>query len=220
MIRALLCDDHSLVRMGFRLLLQNAGDITVVAEAASGEEARRLYALHKPDLLVLDLALGGASGIETTIRLLAHYPDAQVLGLSAHEDPSFVAQMLKAGARGYLSKRTAPETLVEAVRSVARGERYLDPKLAGRIELDRLGGQARPFDALSDREFEVFLHLARGLSVNRIAELLSLSANTVGSHLYNIKRKLAVSNQAELTLMAVRHGLLDSGPGAVSVDGV
>jgi two-component system, NarL family, invasion response regulator UvrY len=213
MIRVMLCDDHALVRMGFRLLLQNAGDIEVVAEAESGEQARTLYRTHLPDVLVMDLALAGASGIETTMRLLAHFPQAKVLALSAHEDTSFVAQMLKAGARGYLSKRTAPETLVEAVRAIARGERYLDPTLAQRIDQSRLTEQARPFDALSEREFEVFIHLAQGLSVIRIAELLSLSGNTVGTHLYNIKRKLAVSNQAELSLMAMRHGLLDSGPG-------
>ncbi len=213
MIKVMLCDDHALVRMGFRLLLQNAGDIVVVAEAESGEQARQLFAKHLPDVLVMDLAMGGASGIETTGRILAHHPQAKVLALSAHEDSSFVAQMLKAGASGYLSKRTAPETLVEAVRAVARGERFLDSTLAARIDLSRLTEQARPFDLLSDREFEVFIHLANGLSVQRIAELLSLSGNTIGTHLYNIKRKLAVSNQAELSLMAMRHGLLDSGPG-------
>ena len=209
----MLCDDHALVRMGFRLLLLNAGDITVIAEAESGEQARQMFAQHLPDVLVMDLALGGASGIETTGRILAHHPKARVLALSAHEDSSFVAQMLKAGARGYLSKRTAPETLVEAVRAVARGERYLDSSLASRIDLSRLSEQSRPFDLLSEREFEVFIHLANGHSVQRIAELLSLSANTIGTHLYNIKRKLAVSNQAELSLMAMRHGLLDTGPG-------
>lgn len=213
MIKVMLCDDHALVRMGFRLLLQNAGDIVVVAEAESGEQARQLFAKHLPDVLVMDLAMGGASGIETTGRILAHHPQAKVLALSAHEDLSFVAQMLKAGASGYLSKRTAPETLVEAVRAVARGQRFLDSTLAARIDLSRLTEQARPFDLLSDREFEVFIHLANGLSVQRIAELLSLSGNTIGTHLYNIKRKLAVSNQAELSLMAMRHGLLDSGPG-------
>ena len=214
MIRVLLCDDHSLVRMGFRLLLHNAGNIEVVAEAATGEQARRLYAQHQPDLLVMDLALGGdsASGIETTVRLIAHYPNARILALSAHEDPSFVAQMLRAGARGYLSKRSAPDTLVEAVRAVAAGGRYIDPVLARKLDLSQLADQANPLRNLTDREFEVFMHLARGQSVNRIAELLSLSGNTVGTHLYNIKRKLAVSNQSELTLIAVRHGLLESGP--------
>ncbi len=212
MIKAMLCDDHALVRMGFRLLLQNAGDISVVAEAASGEQARQMYGDHLPDVLVMDLALGGVSGIETTGRILAHFPKARVLALSAHEDTSFVAQMFKAGARGYLSKRTAPETLVVAVRAVARGERYLDSALAAQIDLSRITEYSRPFDQLSEREFEVFIHLANGLSVHRIAELLSLSGNTIGTHLYNIKRKLAVNNQAELSLMAMRHGLIDSGP--------
>lgn len=208
----MLCDDHALVRMGFRLLLQNAGDISVIAEAATGEQARQIFGDHLPDVLVMDLALGGASGIETTGRILAHFPQARVLALSAHEDNSFVAQMFKVGARGYLSKRTAPETLVEAVRAIARGERYLDSTLAAQIDLSRLTEQSRPFDQLSEREFEVFIHLANGLSVHRIADLLSLSGNTIGTHLYNIKRKLAVSNQAELSLMAMRHGLIDSGP--------
>jgi two-component system, NarL family, invasion response regulator UvrY len=133
-----------------------------------------------------------------------------VLVLSAHEDTAHPRRAFNAGALGYLSKRSAPEALPEAVRAVAAGRRYLDVQTAQNLALSKLNGTASPFDALSEREFEVFVHLARGRSVNEIAPQLSLSTSTVGTHLYNIKQKLGAGNQAELTLLALRWGVIDA----------
>ena len=209
-IRVMLVDDHAMVRMGFRLLLEGTDDVRVVAEADGAETALRLYDEVRPDVVVMDVAMGGASGLEATSRLLARDAQARVLALSAHEDPSFVRRMMGAGALGYLSKRSAADSLIDALRAVHARRPWIDPLLAQQLALQSVsGGAADPSQRLSEREFEVFLHLARGLSVNRIAELLSLSPRTVGTHLYNVKQKLGVSNQAELTLIAVRHRLID-----------
>jgi two-component system, NarL family, invasion response regulator UvrY len=209
-IRILLVDDHAVVRTGFRLLLQAQADTTVVGEADSGESACQRYAELTPDVVVMDLAMPGMGGLEALRRIRAHHPQARVLALSAHDDALHARRALREGARGFLSKRSAPEALLEAINTVASGQRYLDAALAQKLALDEVEGAARsPVERLSEREFEVFVRLAGGSSVQRIAEDLKLSASTVGTHLYNIKQKLGVSNQSELTLMAIRHGLIE-----------
>lgn len=208
-ITVMLVDDHAVVRVGFRLLLEAVPEISTVAEAESGEEACRLYAEIKPHVVVMDLAMPGMGGIEAVNRIMARDRGARILALSAHEDTSHSKRVLKVGALGYLSKRSAPEAVIDAVREVAAGRMYLDPAIAQRMAVEQLSGAQQPVDILSEREFEVFLHLARGESVNQIAGLLKLSPRTVGTHLYNIKQKLRVGNHAELTLLAVRCGLID-----------
>jgi two-component system, NarL family, invasion response regulator UvrY len=211
MIRVLLVDDHAVVRMGFRLLLQAVADVTVLAEADSGESACQLYAELEPDVTVMDLAMPGMGGLAALRRIRAHHPQARVLTLSAHDDPMHARRALQEGALGFLSKRSAPEALVEAVNAVASGRRYLDPELAQKLALSEFDGASKsPVERLSEREFEVFMRLAAGASVARIAQDLTLSASTVGTHLYNIKQKLGVANQSELTLIAVRHGLIEA----------
>jgi two-component system invasion response regulator UvrY len=195
----MLVDDHAVVRVGFRMLLQAAPDIQVVAEADSGEAACQKYAEAAPDVVVMDLAMPGMGGIEAVRRILA---------LSAHEDNAHPRRVLKAGALGYLSKRSAPEALIEAVLAVAARQRYLDPGTAQRLAMEDIAGSDDPVKALSEREFEVFIQLARGRSVAQIADNLKLSPNTVGTHLYNVKQKLGAANQAELTLIALNHGLI------------
>ncbi len=206
----MLVDDHAVVRTGFRLLLQATDDLRVVAEAGSGEEAIERYAECMPDVVVMDLAMTGMGGIEAIRRIVGRHAQARILALSAHADVSHPRRALDAGALGYLSKRSAPEEMVEAVRIVAAGRGYIDASLAQMMALPDLAGGQNPTDKLSAREFDVFLHLARGASVNSIAGTLHLSPSTVGTHLYNIKQKLAASNQAELALIAVRHGLIDA----------
>jgi two-component system invasion response regulator UvrY len=133
----------------------------------------------------------------------------RILALSSHEDPSYVRFMLKAGALGYLSKRSAPEELIHAIRQVAMGRMYLDAHVSQRMALQEFNGEKNPLEILSEREFGVFVELAKGNSVNQIAQMLNVSPRTVGTHLYNVKQKLCVGNQAELTLIAVRHGLIE-----------
>jgi two-component system invasion response regulator UvrY len=211
MIRILLVDDHAVVRTGFRLLLQARSDIAVVGEAESGEAACQRYLDLSPDVVVMDIAMPGMGGIEALRRIRAHDPQARVLALSAHDDPMHARRALREGALGFLSKRSAPEALLEAVSSVGSGQRYIDPRVAQRLALEDIGGtESSPIKRLSEREFDVFIRLARGASVQRIADDLRLSASTVGTHLYNVKQKLGVSNQSELTLLAIRYGLIEA----------
>ena len=211
MIRVLLVDDHAVVRMGFRLLLQSQGEMSVIAEAESGEVACQRYLELSPDVVVMDLAMPGMGGLEALRRIRAHHPQARVLTLSAQDDPMHARRALREGALGFLSKRSAPEALIAAVTAVAAGQRYIDPSLAQKLALDEIDGTAKSVvDRLSEREFEVFIRLARGASVQRIAEDLKLSPSTVGTHLYNIKQKLRMTNQSELTLIAIREGLIDA----------
>ncbi len=211
MIRVMLVDDHAVVRTGFRLLLQAQPDVSVIAEAESGEVACQRYLELTPDVVVLDLAMPGMGGLEALRRIRAHHPQARILALSAHDDPMHARRALREGALGFLSKRSAPEALIEAVTTVGGGRRYIDVSLAQKLALADLdGGTKSPIERLSEREFEVFVRLARGETVQRIADDLKLSASTVGTHLYNIKQKLEVVNQSELTLLAIRHGLIEA----------
>jgi two-component system invasion response regulator UvrY len=211
MIRVLLVDDHAVVRMGFRLLLQSRPDMSVVGEADSGETACQLYIQLAPDVVVMDLAMPGMGGLEALRRIRARDPAARVLALSAHDDTIHARRALQECAMGFLSKRSAPEALLEAVSAVAAGQRYIDVGLAQKLALAEFsGGPKSPVERLTEREFEVFMRLARGATVQRIAQDLNLSASTVGTHLYNVKQKLEVVNQSELTLIAIRHGLIEA----------
>ena len=205
----MLVDDHAVVRMGFKLLLQASSDIEVVAEADSGEAAYQMYESVAPDVVVMDIAMAGIGGIEAIKRLIAKDARVRILVLSAHEDTSHPKRALQAGALGYLSKRSAPEVLIDAIHTIAKGQRYLDAHIAQRIAVQDITGDKTPTDQLSAREFEVFIQLARGQSVAQISITLALSASTVGTHLYNVKQKLGLTNQAEITLLAVKHGLID-----------
>jgi len=211
MIRVMLVDDHAVVRTGFRLLLQSLPEVSVIAEAESGEVAFQRYSELTPDVVVLDIAMPGMGGLEALKRIRARHPQARVLALSAHDDPMHARRAFQEGALGFLSKRSAPEALIEAVTTVAAGRRYLDANIAQKLALaDVEGGVKSPIERLSEREFEVFVRLARGATVQKIADDLKLSSSTVGTHLYNIKQKLDVVNQSELTLIAIRHGLIEA----------
>jgi len=211
MIRVLLVDDHAVVRMGFRLLLQSNPGITVVGEADSGETACQLFQELAPDVVVMDIAMPGMGGLEALRRILAKQSGAKILTLSAHDDLMHARHTLQEGALGFLSKRSAPEVLLEAVTTIATGQRYIDPALAQKLALAEFDGASKsPVEQLSEREFEVFVRLAGGATVQRIAQDLKLSASTVGTHLYNIKQKLNVVNQSELTLIAIRHRLIEA----------
>lgn len=212
MIRVMLVDDHALVRMGFRMLLADA-QVEVVAEADSGEQACAEYPRVKPDVVILDISMPGMGGLEAVRRLLAQDPKARVLVLSAHEDTAHPRRVLRAGALGYLTKRSAPDALIAAVTAVAAGKPYVDPQTAQALAMAQVRGETSPVEALSEREFSVFVQLARGLSVAQIAENLKLSPSTVGTHLYHVKQKLGTTNQSELTLVALNWGLMESNPG-------
>jgi two-component system, NarL family, invasion response regulator UvrY len=209
MTTVMLVDDHALVRMGFRMLLADAG-VEVVAEADSGEQACADYPRVKPDVVVMDLSMPGMGGLEAVRRLLAQDPKARVLALSAYEDTAHPQRVLRAGAIGYLAKRSAPDALIAAVAAVAANKPYIDAQTAQTLAMARVKGETSPTEALSEREFAVFVQLARGLSVAQIADNLKLSPSTVGTHLYHVKQKLGAGNQSELTLVALRWGLIQA----------
>jgi len=208
-IKVMLVDDHAVVRMGFKMLLETTGDIKVIAEADSGEEAIKSFQEHNPDVIVMDITMPGIGGMEAIERILAKETGTKVLVLSAHEDSVHPKRVLNAGAMGYLTKRSAAEELVKAIRSVAAGKKYIEAGVAQQMAIQQLSGEENPVDVLSEREFEVFMSLAKGKTTNEIAETLFLSPRTVGTHLYNIKQKLNASNSAEIALIAMRSGLID-----------
>ncbi len=201
-----LADDHAIVRMGFRLLLEGVG-ARVLAEADSGEAAQQLMQELDPDVLVMDLSMPGCGGLAALERILARKPGQKVLIASAHADAITAERALKVGAAGYLCKRSPPDELLKAVGQVAAGQPYIDPEIAAALR--RADRPEHPAEALTDKEFSVFLQLAQGRSVAEVAETFHLSPNTVGTHLYHIKQKLGVQNMAELAMAAVRSGLIE-----------
>jgi len=208
-IKILLVDDHAVVRMGFKMLIEAEADIKVIGEAESGEVAVKLFQELKPDIIIMDITMPGIGGLEAIDRIMAKDKNTKILVLSAHEDSVHPKRVLNAGAMGYLTKRSAAEELIKAIKSIHQGKRYLEPNIAQRMAITQLSGETNPVEILSDREFEVFMALAKGKSTNEIADTLCLSPRTVGTHLYNIKQKLNANNSAEIALIAIRCGLID-----------
>ena len=188
-IKVLLVDDHSVVRMGFKMLIEAESDMEVISEAESGEDGIKVFKELKPDLVVMDITMPGIGGLESIERILAYDKNAKILVLSAHEDSVHPKRVLNAGALGYLTKRSAAEELIKAIRSVHSGKKFLEADIAQQMAITQLSGENNPVEVLSDREFEVFMALAKGKSTNEIAETMHLSPRTVGTHLYNIKQK-------------------------------
>ena len=208
-INILLVDDHSVVRMGFKMLIENESDMAVICEAESGEQGITSFKEHKPNVVIMDITMPGMGGLDAIERIIAFDKKAKILVLSAHEDSVHPKRSLSAGALGYLTKRSAAEELIKAIRSVNSGKKYLEPDVAQQMAITQLSGENNTVEILSDREFEVFIALAKGKSTNEIADTMCLSPRTVGTHLYNIKQKLNANNSAEIALIAIRSGLLD-----------
>ena len=206
-ITVLLVDDHAVVREGYRRLLERDDSLVVVGEAATAADAMRCDGELKPDVLVLDIALPGVSGIEVLRRILARRPAARVLMFSMYQDGIYASRALNAGARGYLSKACAPDLLVEAVRSVAQGRRYVSPDVehAMSAQSSTAGNLA---GALSTRELEVLRMLIQGYGVEKIGERLGLSPKTAANHQSSIKQKLGAESALQLVLIAKQLGLI------------
>jgi len=216
-IRVLLVDDHAVVRAGYRHLLARDPRIEVVGEAGDAQSAYLAFCKLAPNVVVMDIALPGASGIEAMRRILAREPDARVLVFSMYEDAIFPTRALQAGARGYLTKSSGPDMLVEAVLAVARGEQYLSHDAAQAVALHAQGPGSHPEPMLSQREFEVLQMLARGETLAQIARRLNLSEKTVANYQSSIKQKLGASNNIQIVQKAARLGLLPGGNGGAEV---
>lgn len=209
-VRVLLVDDHRLVRAGLRGLLRGVPDIEVAGEAASGEEACRIAADLAPQVIVLDISLPGVTGIETIGRLLRILPETHILVLTMHESGPYTRMAIERGASGYLSKRSAPQELVKAIRAVAQGQRYIQGSLAeSMVAGDGPDAEPNELVRLGARDFEIFTLLARGRTVREIAEMLNLSAKTVHANRNALLKKLGVQNTAELAQLAARLGVTD-----------
>ncbi len=203
-ITVLLVDDHSLVRRGFRRMLEDDPGISVVGEAGDGIEAVRLACELQPNVVVMDCAMPELSGIEATRRILEKYPEAGILMLSMHSEETLVSQALEAGARGYVLKNAMDLDLVSAVKNIAAGKTVLDPQIsrADALKGERGGG-------LTPRELEILQHIVAGKSNKEIAADLNLSANTVAVHRANIMDALGIHKTAELVVYAIRNGLVN-----------
>ncbi|MDX8387442.1 MAG: response regulator transcription factor [Ghiorsea sp.] len=207
-INVLLCDDHPMVRMGFKQLLESVPDIVVTGEVETGEEAYQAYRKKRPHLIILDINMPGMGGLAAARHILEYDPSAKIMMLTMHDSKTFVSRAIKLGIKGYLTKRADPDELIKAVRLLDRGRSYIEPSLAQDLAISNITGSQDPIDILSPREFEVFTALADGQSVNDISVILNLSPKTVGVHRTNIMKKLDATNLTDLTRLAIRHGLI------------
>ena len=210
MIRAVVVDDHAVVRSGIKLLLDREDDIEVVGEAGSAKDAVFRARALKPDVILLDVVMPGESGIDVLPNLLKESRETKVLVLSMQDDPSYVREAFAAGARGYVLKEAADEEVVAAVREIANGGRYVHPALGARMsEAEAEARAAEEADPLSEREREVLRLLALGHTNQEIAKMLYISVRTAETHRAHIMQKLRLTTRAELVRYALTHGLLE-----------
>ena len=206
-ITVVLADDHEIVRDGIRLVLESEADISVVAEASTGEDAARYVLGHKPSVLVLDLNMPGTPSLELLPSIRERSPDTAVVVLTMQNEPAFARKALQGGAKGYVIKHSAARELVDAVRAVVRGETYINPQLGARVAAEPDVDDVP--DDLTPREVEVLGLLALGYMNPEIAEQLVLSVRTVETHRSNIQRKTGLTTRAELIAYALEHGLTE-----------
>lgn len=210
MINVLLADDHELVRSGIKHLLDEQSDIRVIAEAATGEEAIQLVRQREPDVVLMDVNMPGMGGIEATRKLLQSFPKLKIIALTVHTNDPFPVRLLRAGAMGYLTKGSPVGEMIEAIRQVYRGEKYVSSEIAKTLALSLLpGGEGSPFDKLSQREMQVMLMVTQGKSIQEISDMLCLSPKTISTYRYRLYDKLGVDNDVELTRLAMRYGIPD-----------
>jgi DNA-binding NarL/FixJ family response regulator len=211
-IRVLLADDHAMVRAGLKELLTATGDIVVSGEAVDGQGVLEAIRKQPFDIAVLDLSMPGRSGIELIKLVKSEQPRLRVLVLSMHSEQQYAVRAVRAGASGYLTKESAPDMLVAAIRRIAAGGAFISPETAERLVLDaNTPGEALPHTTLSDREFEVFQAIGAGRSVSEIAASLKLSVKTISTHKSRILEKMGMSSQAELVRYAVEQSLIEKG---------
>ena len=207
-IKVLLVDDHAVVRAGFKLLLTTSSNIEVIAEAERGEQAIQLYQTTKPDIIVLDLSMPGIGGLETIRRLVQRDENVSILVFSVHDERVYISRALNAGAKGYITKNSAPEILPDAIESIYQGQKYVEKGLMNDVEGDVLEHDCQKIlHSFSAREFDVFRLLAKGLTAHKIADELCLSYKTVANYATQIKKKLKVSSIAELAHIAIFQGI-------------
>ena len=212
MIKVLLADDHSIVRAGLRRIVEESGDIEVVAEAADGREAIQLVEKTAPDVAVIDISMPGLDGLEVIGRLQALHPKLPILVLTMHEEGQYVVRAIQAGAMGYLTKQSAPEQLVKAIRKIHDGQRYITDEAAESLALRVAKGSngKSPLDSLSMRELQVLRRLAMGHTNREIASAYHISIKTVDTYRARLLKKLDLRNNAELSRFAIQNNLVET----------
>lgn len=212
MIRVLVVDDHDLVRTGITRMLADIDGLQVVGQACTGEEALLKVRELKPDVVLMDVKMPGIGGLEATRKLMRSHPDIKVVAVTVCEEDPFPTRLLQAGAAGYLTKGAALDEMVQAIRLVFAGQRYIDPQIAQQLALKsfQLQNSGSPFDLLSEREIQIALMIANCHKVQSISDKLCLSPKTVNTYRYRIFEKLSITSDVELALLAVRHGMVDA----------
>ena len=212
--KVMVVDDHELVRTGITRILNDAPGITVVAEAASGEEALTIVHQSKPDVLLMDVSMPGIGGLEATRKLVKSSAGLNIIVLSVHAEEPFPSRMMEAGAKGYLTKGCAVEEILLAIKTVQSGGRYIDADVAQKLALKMVpGGEISPFDNLSPREMQVMLMLTQGQRTQAISDSLCLSPKTISTYRHRLYEKLSVESDADLTRMAINYGIIESSEG-------
>ncbi len=210
MIRVAIADDHAIVRTGLQQFLTDQDDIEVIGEAANGSETLQLVRSQSIDVLIMDISMPGQSGIDILASLRAHAPELAILILSGYPEQHYATALLRQGANGYLNKECDPEEIVTAVRTLARGKRYISAAVAELLAEQLQGGGDGPaHEGLSERELQVFMRLARGETISAIAETLSLSVKTISTYRTRLLEKLSLSSNSDLTYYALKHGLIE-----------
>ncbi|MBD2816012.1 UvrY/SirA/GacA family response regulator transcription factor [Xenorhabdus sp. Flor] len=211
MINVLLVDDHELVRIGVKGILDDVRGIKVIGEASSGEDAVKWCRSNNTDVVMMDMGMPGIGGLEAAKKIIRYSPDTRIIMLTIHTDSSLPTKVMQAGVRGYLSKAATPQDMINAIRTVYAGQRYISPDIAQQMALDQLSPQKEnPLDELSERELQIMTMITQGKKVNEISTLLNLSPKTVNSYRYRMFNKLNIKGDVELTHIAIRCGLLDT----------
>ncbi|MGL5948775.1 MAG: UvrY/SirA/GacA family response regulator transcription factor [Aeromonas sp.] len=211
MINVFLVDDHELVRTGIRRILEDVRGIKVVGEVGSGEAAVAFCRQHHPDVILMDMNMPGIGGLEATRKILRMQPDVRIIVLTIHTENPFPTKVMQAGAAGYLTKGAAPDEMIQAIRLVHSGQRYISPEIAQQMALSHFApADENPFKALSERELQIMLMITKGQKAPQIAEQLNLSPKTVNSYRYRLFSKLGIKGDVELTHLAIRYGVVDT----------
>ncbi|KKD00848.1 UvrY/SirA/GacA family response regulator transcription factor [Photobacterium sp. WH77] len=211
MINVFLVDDHELVRTGIRRLLEDVRGIKVVGEAISGEDAVKWCRNEHADIILMDMNMPGIGGLEATRKILRFNPDVKIIVLTVHTENPFPTKVMQAGACGYLTKGAGADEMVNAIRTVNSGQRYISPEIAQQMALSQFASNSEnPFKDLSERELQIMMMITKGQKVTEISEQLNLSPKTVNSYRYRLFNKLDINGDVELTHLAIRHGMLDT----------
>lgn len=209
-ITLLIVDDHELLRVGIRKLLEEQKEIKVIADTGTGENAVRLVREHQPDVVLMDVQMPGIGGLGATRKIVRINPNIKVIVVTVCDEEPFPSRLLQAGASGYLSKGASIDEIIQAIHKVHMGQRYISPEIAQRLALKSVSDPEESiFDKLSERELQVLLMITQGLDAQQISEKLCLSAKTIHSYRYRLFEKLKVHNDVELTHLAIRHGIVD-----------